>query len=141
MVLRFAALGSELSAQLIPCSKRVILMLKIKKTSSRLVENKSKTQEDEFWKNTPVAYRDTHLKPCRVARQVEITILPLFNDYGFDPTILSGNGLCRVARRVTRYLSRSETGLKSQKIEFYVFETAGGALIRFWTIRDNLGGN
>ncbi|KAD2804301.1 hypothetical protein E3N88_37678 [Mikania micrantha] len=109
--------------------------------SSRVDENKLKIKGRRFLEFLLVAYRDNHRKPCRVARQVEITVVPFFNDCMFDPTILSGSGYRRVARRVVGCLSRSATGLNFQKIEFYAIETAGGGFIRFWTIRDDLGGD
>ncbi|KAD3338076.1 hypothetical protein E3N88_33597 [Mikania micrantha] len=58
-----------------------------------------------------------------------------------DPTILSGSGTRRATRRAWRYMSRYATGLETQKFKFMIWKTAEGAFIRFWTIREDLGGD
>ncbi|KAD4888324.1 hypothetical protein E3N88_20397 [Mikania micrantha] len=73
-------------------NKHIILAQKIKKTSYRVDENKPKNKRRKIWKFGSVAYREGLLKPCRVARQVEITFLPFL--------MMSGSEKPRVSRGV-----------------------------------------
>ncbi|KAD2158593.1 hypothetical protein E3N88_09185 [Mikania micrantha] len=52
-------------------NKHVILVQKIKKTSSRLNENEPENKRRQKLDFRSVAYRDNPMKPCRVARQLE----------------------------------------------------------------------
>ena len=75
-------------------NKHVILAQKIKKTSSRLDENRPENKRRQKLDFRSLAYREALKKPCRATRQVEITILPFLMIAGLTRLF------CRVAKPV-----------------------------------------